>query len=292
MSLSKLPKLLLSREKLDWSDVEVIEKKIKEVNDEINKGEDVCGTLISYREKRCCVNQEYMFFCLAVCCMNPGVSKKAYEALIPLCKTGGNILKFISIHQKLIYRDKEKKKKSIGWNYERRRGVLAWYMHEDSERLLYCLTKYRSGHGWSHKDVLKYIHAKVPNNDSDINAKKLVLTYICKGYKKVKDSYAELNPKTETSSKVIRLIDELEDVKALRNEEDLLQFIEKRKPKMEFGSPSKDWSKKADVCDKGNTIALVDNIRHESFIGCPGRREAFQMVPCFPKMKLSEKVWY
>ncbi|XP_057299954.1 RNA-binding protein RO60-like [Hydractinia symbiolongicarpus] len=126
-------------------------------------------------------------------------------------------------------------KKSSGWGRMRRKGIASFYTDEkkDANRLLYLVTKYKSRHNWSHKQVLGYAHPKMEGEEKV--AKDLVLTYCARGYQKYKlvaDKYASTPGISNIVSEVIAHIDVLHKVSLLSyekegDEEQLLEYLKK-----------------------------------------------------------------
>lgn len=81
---------------------------------------------------------------------------------------------------------KDEFKRSAGWGRMRRRGMSKFYTdpNKDANKLLFHLTKYKSRHNWSHKQVLGYAHPKIPVTDPQKKAKDLVLTFVTRPFER------------------------------------------------------------------------------------------------------------
>lgn len=90
-------------------------------------------------------------------------------------------------------------RKTIGWGRMRRKAIGKFYSDErkDACRLLYLMTKYKKRHGWSHKDVIKYSHPKVPTigDGKEKKRKDLVIRYSTKKFREIKDELEEMKGK-------------------------------------------------------------------------------------------------
>lgn len=94
----------------------------------------------------------------------------AYSALNSVCRTGTDLFSFV-----------ESVKGLRGWGRGLRTAVSNWYMRKEPSSLAYQAIKYQQRNGWSHKDVLRLSHPKVPK-DSSLDT---IFNWITKGWESV-----------------------------------------------------------------------------------------------------------
>ncbi|VDK53322.1 unnamed protein product [Gongylonema pulchrum] len=84
----------------------------------------------------------------------------ALLAVSKVCRTPLHLFKFIK-YCKMVSGETGRKMKSKGWGRALRAAVCSWYFNQSPEQLVMLVTKYRSGEGYSHRDLfrLSHIHA-------------------------------------------------------------------------------------------------------------------------------------
>ena len=129
--------------------------------------------------------------------------KAALDALPRVCRTGTHLFHFAGYVDGLR-----------GWGRGLRRAVTEWY-GMPAEKLAYQAVKYQSRDGWSHRDLLRLSHAKVPAD----SAHQLVYEWIVKGWESASEAphpvpelrlvwAFERAKRAETRAEVVRLIRE------------------------------------------------------------------------------------
>lgn len=94
-------------------------------------------------------------FALALACAHGDMPtrKQAFCAIPDVCRTGTHLFHFAEFVEQ-----------HRGWGRGLRRGVAAWYEHEDLDALAYQVVKYRQRDGWTHRDLLRLSHPKPPTS--------------------------------------------------------------------------------------------------------------------------------
>lgn len=98
---------------------------------------------------------EPAIFALALCFVHgDDVARREARGALPLvCRTGSHLFQFVSAISTLG-----------GWGRGNKRAVADWYLNKGPGQLAYQLLKYQSRDGWSHRDVLRLVHAQ-PKTD-------------------------------------------------------------------------------------------------------------------------------
>jgi len=111
---------------------------------------------------------------------DPLARKHAMNVILRVCRTGTHLFEFVDTVQHMR-----------GWGRGLRRGLGAWYLDMEPERLAYQIIKYRNRHGWTHRDVLRVAHpnAKTPAHEA-------LFRYVTKG--------TEPNPEHTTDGGFVR----------------------------------------------------------------------------------------
>ncbi len=79
-------------------------------------------------------------------------TRRAAAAALPrVARTGTHLLHFVSFVNDMR-----------GWGRSLKRAVGRWYTDQEIDRLTHQVLKYRQRDGWSHRDVLRLTHPKVP----------------------------------------------------------------------------------------------------------------------------------
>ena len=137
-------------------------------------------------------------------------------------------------------------RKSTGWGRMRRHSISKWYTSKSPLKLLMLMSKYKSRHDWSHKEVLTFAHPRIKKDDKERDAKDLVFKWSSQGYDKVKQFIKDSSDNLpESARKVIQYIELLEHVMKLtpeNDEDEMVQII-------------KDYSFKQD--EGGDQFAIV-----------------------------------
>lgn len=89
----------------------------------------------------------------------------AMEAVPHVCRTGRQLFEFVEAARSLR-----------GWGRTLREAVARWYTQKDPRDLAYQVTKYAQRNGISHRDLLRFSHAR-----ADGPALNAVLRYACRG---------------------------------------------------------------------------------------------------------------
>lgn len=84
---------------------------------------------------------------------SPETKKAVENVFLSVVRTGTHFLTFVNVM------------KNIGTRCAVSRRVMAsWYLSKDANTLAYQMLKYADRQGWSHRDVLRFLHVK-PNDD-------------------------------------------------------------------------------------------------------------------------------
>lgn len=81
----------------------------------------------------------------------------AFEALPRVARIGTHLLHFAAYLDGLR-----------GWGRAARQGLARWYTAQEPARLAYQLLKYRQRDGWTHRDVLRLLHAQITGVHNDL----------------------------------------------------------------------------------------------------------------------------
>ena len=88
---------------------------------------------------------------LALCCGHEVAAPLAFARVGEVCRTASTFFEWLECMKELG---------GISWGRACRRAVLRWYTSRTPRDLAYQVTKYQSRNGWSHRDVLRLVHAK------------------------------------------------------------------------------------------------------------------------------------
>ncbi len=92
--------------------------------------------------------------------------KAAYEALPKVCRIGTHLFQFVAACDAMR-----------GWGSGLRKAVANWYTSKSPDQLAYQVTKYGQRNGWSHRDVLRTVHATA----GGVSGQELVLRWAATG---------------------------------------------------------------------------------------------------------------
>ncbi|XP_057325067.1 RNA-binding protein RO60-like [Microplitis mediator] len=137
---------------------------------------------------------ETLMFALAVCARQEKSEKlrqAAYNFIAEECKNPEQFMLFIEYASQL---SKQLSIPKHGYGHGWRNAVNKWYLSHDAKNLAECVTKYKSRHGWKHKDIIKLSHPVTKVLGSDIQA---VFKYIMFGLEKAKSEFANEPKATE-----------------------------------------------------------------------------------------------
>lgn len=98
--------------------------------------------------------QQPAIYAFAIACSHPHVSHMALDKIPRVCRTGEQLLQFVSYCDELR-----------GWGRGFKSRIAAWFEREDIRNLAYQTTKYQNRHGWTMRDVLRQAHPKAPTVD-------------------------------------------------------------------------------------------------------------------------------
>lgn len=188
--------------------VECLDRLIKDTG----KHEDILSTMETYIPK--VYKKDYLIFALARCCIEKEHTElrvKAYDILHNVCFTPTMLFMFVEMYEGLHM----KYHKSTGWNKLQKSFISKWYLGKTPKQLLYTITKYRQRNGWTHADVLRLAHIKVPNTVYDH-----IFKYITKGM----EEYLTKNNKDD---EVTEYLKDYETLKATEDPEEAIQLIKK-----------------------------------------------------------------
>ncbi|KAK3099193.1 hypothetical protein FSP39_000835 [Pinctada imbricata] len=170
-----------------------------------------------------------ILFALALCCRSNDqkVKDKAYMVMPKVCRIPTHLFQFIKYCQNVS-------DTGSGWGRAHRRAISNWYikyMGENTEneaegllRLAHHITKYKSRHGWSHKDVLRLAHVKSSNTTMQF-----LLRCIAKGLKDAeefyKDAITAVDYHRTSLSKVVEFLEVVERLSQIRNPDEMTRLI-------------------------------------------------------------------
>ncbi|GIX84745.1 hypothetical protein CEXT_84181 [Caerostris extrusa] len=97
------------------------------------------------------------------------IKEEALKVASEICTSAGMLLTFVHIY-------KDISKPSKGWGRAHRRFLIRWYNEKDAKDLAKEVTKVKSCHKWTHKDVLCMAHVKAKHAGNAA-----VLKYLVKG---------------------------------------------------------------------------------------------------------------
>lgn len=156
---------------------------------------------------------ETLIFALAACARQQKSEKLrqlAYQLINELCKDTKDFLLFIS------YASELSKQQSIprnGFGHGWRNAINKWYTSKNALNLAECVTKYKSRHGWTHKDIIKLSHPIIRTLEPELQ---LVFNYIMHGLPKTKKTFIN-------ETKIKDIIDYIEEVEDFRQCEDAIR---------------------------------------------------------------------
>ncbi|XP_011299477.1 60 kDa SS-A/Ro ribonucleoprotein [Fopius arisanus] len=125
----------------------------------------------------------------------------AYEYVSQHCKNPEHFLLFICFASRL---SKQQLIPRHGYGHGWRSAVNDWYLSQGSKDLANSVTRYKSRHGWTHKDIIKLSHLSTKGSPPDVQA---VLKYIVLGLEKTK---LEFSNESKTQE-VLEFIERVED---------------------------------------------------------------------------------
>lgn len=119
-----------------------------------SNGNLVVSTLVNLKDR--VPKKDTIVFVLALVCTygNQEVKNLAYKEISKICNTSTHLFMFVSQVNALR-----------GWSRGLRRAVARWYEDKNYKSLAYQVTKYRNRAGFTHKDVIRLAHPKIPNPD-------------------------------------------------------------------------------------------------------------------------------
>ncbi|XP_034934542.1 60 kDa SS-A/Ro ribonucleoprotein [Chelonus insularis] len=147
---------------------------------------------------------ETLMFALAVCAKQDKSEKlrqAAYSFVVEECKNPEQFMLFISFTSQL---SKQAATPKHGYGHGWRNAVNRWYLSRNAVNLAECVTKYKSRHGWKHRDIIKLSHLATKGLGPDVQA---VFKYVMYGLEKAKLEFGnELK-----ASEVLQLVERVED---------------------------------------------------------------------------------
>lgn len=149
---------------------------------------------------------ETLMFALAACARQQKSEKlrqAAYTFVTEQCKDPEQFMLFISFASQL---SRQLAIPKHGWGHGLRNAVNRWYLAKDAKTLAECVTKYKSRHGWKHKDIMKLSHPITKGLKPDVQA---VFKYVTHGLDKTKLEF-------ENDTKAIEIIHFIERIEDFR----------------------------------------------------------------------------
>ena len=198
------------------------------VNDMIRAGDGrtVIDTILELNKDARISREEHFLVVLRDCIMYQGeawydeenkitIQRKAFDSISSICNIPTKLFRLIELCS------------PSSWGRARKRGISSFYTDEtkNANMLLLLVTKYKSGHNWNHKKVLRYCHPKMTGDEAF--AKNIVMQYATHGYSKVR-KYEEDKTLDSVSSEVMKNIKVLEEIKKLQpgQPEDVARLLE------------------------------------------------------------------
>jgi 60 kDa SS-A/Ro ribonucleoprotein len=90
---------------------------------------------------------------LASAAGNDETRKRAFSVLSRVCRIGTHLFHFAEYREQFA-----------GWGRGAKRAVASWYEDMPVDKLAYQAVKYRQRDGWTHRDLLRLSHPKLPKN--------------------------------------------------------------------------------------------------------------------------------
>lgn len=130
-------------------------------------GPRVVRTIVEFRKQNRIPRLSAALFALAMCATYGATHTQnfALTSLADVAQTGRQLLEFVNFVDRMR-----------GWGRRLRTGVSEWYTLQEPDNVLFQTLKYRSGDGWSHRDVLRMAHPHARNDQTNA-----VLRYIAQG---------------------------------------------------------------------------------------------------------------
>ncbi|XP_077979806.1 RNA-binding protein RO60-like [Glandiceps talaboti] len=191
-------------------------------------GEKVVEEIKTFSVQGRAAKQNPIIFALALCARdsNKKAKRAAYNVLNDVCRIPTHLFSFIEFSESLS--------KGTGWGRAHRTAIQNWYKRKNGKQLALAVTKYRNRNGWTHRDVLRLAHIK-PHK----KATAAVFKYVIKGLKVTKEEYCKETDdggdadtdeaeKKEVSD-VIEFLSAVEEAKVTKDEQQMVQLIEKHR---------------------------------------------------------------
>ncbi|KAK0179857.1 hypothetical protein PV327_005568 [Microctonus hyperodae] len=147
---------------------------------------------------------ETLIFALAACAKQEksmNLRQSAYNFIAEKCKNPEHFMLFIKFTTQLSRQSIIPKH---GWGHGLRNAVNRWYLSRDALNLAESVTKYKSRHGWKHKDIIKLSHPVTKTLGTDVQA---IFNYIMHGLDKTKLQFEN----ESKAADIIQLIGRIED---------------------------------------------------------------------------------
>ena len=148
------------------------------------KGEEVVKLIkdVSVNGRAC--KQTPILNALAICARSnePKTKKAAYSVLSDVCRIPTHLFEFVNLC--------EAESSGTGWGRAHRTAIGKWYNQfaTDPKKLARLTTKYKSRHGWSHRDVIRLSHLKPATAPLEV-----VIRYVIKNMNDSFDSVIDRN---------------------------------------------------------------------------------------------------
>ena len=110
------------------------------------------NTIVEVSDAGRAPKNDYAIYALALAAAHPVASRHALANLSAVCRTGTHLFQFVKSVNTLR-----------GWGPALRKAVARWYLTKSADSLAYQIVKYQQREGWSHRDVLRKVHAQTTN---------------------------------------------------------------------------------------------------------------------------------
>ena len=129
--------------------------------------ERTISMIVDISQQGRCIRNETCEFALAVACSskNPAIAKHACNQISLVCRTGGQLISFVSCVREAKLR---------GWGKVFKEGVANWYLNKPVKDLAFQMVKYQNRDGWRQRDILRLAHPK-----TDDRARNSIFSYVC-----------------------------------------------------------------------------------------------------------------
>ena len=175
---------------------------------ESGRGAEVVQMTVDFSAEGRTAKMNGLMLAMAMCArqsIDPQTRRLCYEDLPKVCRTPTHLFMFITYYEAVSV--------GAGWGPTHRKAISNWYKRfaespQQAKQLAMFVTKYRSRHGWSHRDVLRLTHTKPQTDDNGVAA---IMKYIMKGFDIAKEALVLAN------NGLLEFFQAVEDVRAQRD---------------------------------------------------------------------------